>query len=298
MGLRWSEVQILSPRYRTRRRVVPRTSFVKPVSGNRPRTRRIKGIRNGMSFNLEMFLVVATAATGVVTAVYRLRHGRRDPRDRHPWLVELSRSFFPVLLIVLVFRSFLFEPFRIPSGSMLPTLEIGDFILVKKFSYGLRLPVLHYSFLDTGKPERGDVVVFRFPDDPSQNFIKRLVGLPGDHIVYRDKRLRINGAAVGFTRLKHYEGSRDEGRTYAREHLPGAEHLVLLHDGAYARNGEWTVPDGHYFVMGDNRDNSNDSRAWRFVPENHLVGRASLVWMHWDWSGRGIDFSRLGRRII
>ncbi len=253
-----------------------------------------------MSFNLEMFLVVSTAVTGVVLVLYRLLRGRRAAQSKRPWPVELSHSFFPILLIVLVFRSFLFEPFRIPSGSMLPTLEIGDFILVNKFSYGLRLPVLHRNFLDVGAPARGDVVVFRFPDDPSQNFIKRLIGLPGDRIVYRDKRLRVNGDEIKLTPFEPdaRERSQPEDRIYARERLSGAEHLILLRDGAYARSGEWEVPAGHYFVMGDNRDNSNDSRVWGFVPEDHLAGRAGLVWMHWNWSGGGIDFSRIGRRIL
>ena len=152
-----------------------------------------------MSFNLEFFLVLATALTGAVMLVYRLLRKHGSLPHKRPWVVELSHSFFPVLLIVLLFRSFAFEPFRIPSGSMLPTLESGDFILVNKFSYGLRLPLVHRKFFDWGEPRRGDVVVFRFPQDPSQNFIKRLVGLPGDRIDYRDKKLAINGSPISST---------------------------------------------------------------------------------------------------
>ncbi len=252
-----------------------------------------------MSFNLETFLVIATAVTGVILLIYKLPHRRRHPADGRPWAVEMSHSFFPILLIVLVFRSFLFEPFRIPSGSMLPTLEIGDFILVNKFAYGLRLPVLHYRFLDTGDPERGDVVVFRFPNDPSQNFIKRVIGVPGDRITYRDKRLGVNGADIefGVSEPDEKNAAAPAGATYAHERLHDAEHMILLHDGAYARDGTWEVPAGHYFVMGDNRDNSSDSRVWGFVPAGNLVGRAGLVWLHWDWSRGEADFSRIGRRI-
>ncbi len=253
-----------------------------------------------MSLNLEMFLVVSTALTGAMLLAYRLFCRRRRSDNKRPWSVEMAHSFFPILLIVLVFRTFLFEPFRIPSGSMLPTLKIGDFILVKKFSYSLRLPVLHYGLWELGKPERGDVVVFRFPDDPSQNFIKRLIGLPGDRIVYRDKNLYINGDEIELTLSDRggEEGFLQVGWTPAREHLHGAGHTILLRDGAYARNGVWEVPAGHYFVMGDNRDNSNDSRVWGFVPEGNLAGRAGLIWMHWNWDHGGIDFSRIGRRIL
>ena len=250
-----------------------------------------------MNFNLEMFLVVSTAVTGIVLLLYKLLRDRRNPTSKRPWLVDLCQSFFPVLLIVLLFRSFLFEPFRIPSGSMLPTLEIGDFILVNKFSYGLRLPFLHYKFFDTGEPKRGDVVVFRFPNDPSQNFIKRLVGLPGDRISYHNKRLVINDKEAGFV-VSESEEQRAAGQTHAHEHLDGRDHMILLHNQAYARNGTWEVPAGHYFVMGDNRDNSNDSRVWGAVPEDNLAGRSSLVWMHWNWDHGGIDFSRIGKRIL
>ena len=247
-------------------------------------------------FNLEFFLVAATVFTGLVVLAPGLWRGENKPFRRRAWLVELSRSFFPVLLIVLLFRSFLFEPFRIPSGSMLPTLQIGDFILVNKFSYGLRLPVFHTPLVNIGEPERGDVVVFRFPNDPSQNFIKRLVGLPGDHVVYHDKKLNINGDLVDRDILEEAPYSRRGGLNLVRERLDGADYAIALHGANTALGGSWRVPADSYFVMGDNRDNSNDSRVWGFVPKGNLVGRASLVWMHWSWGG-GIDLSRIGTRI-
>ncbi len=258
-----------------------------------------------MGFNLETILTLSTLVTGGVLLGYRLSRGPRKPQVKRPWPVELSHAFFPVFLIVLVFRSFFFEPFRIPSGSMLPTLEIGDFILVKKFSYGLRLPMLRLKFWETGEPGRGDVVVFRFPSDPSQNYIKRLVGLPGDYVAYEDSRLFINGdeiEAVNFDPGEgNYSASLDgsSGWSYARESLDGVEHQILLHKGAHAYfDGEWKVPDGHYFMVGDNRDNSNDSRLWGFVPQANLVGRAGWIWLHWNWNTNDFDVSRIGRKIL
>jgi len=226
-----------------------------------------------------------------------------DP-PREPLLVEYARSFFPIILIVLLIRSFLAEPFRIPSSSMMPTLLIGDFILVNKFAYGLKLPVLDAKIVPIGDPERGDVVVFRFPRDPSQDYIKRVVGLPGDRVSYRDKRLYLNGEEVATEPAGSYVGvgsGRDmTGRQLKRENLGEAGHQILIRPNAYfggADEGDWTVPPGHYFVMGDNRDNSEDSRFWGFVPERNLVGRAFLIWMNWDGRNGGIDFGRLGTVI-
>lgn len=254
---------------------------------------------------METFLSLATLVTGAVLLFYRLLHGPRKPRVKRPWPVELSHTFFPVFLIVLVFRSFFFEPFRIPSGSMLPTLEIGDFILVKKFSYGLRLPALHLKVWEIGEPQRGDVVVFRFPEDPSQNYIKRLVGLPGDRVAYKNSRLFINGDEIEATEFDPGEGNYSASLggapdwRYARENLDGNEHQILL--SRYARtyfDGEWEVPGEHYFVVGDNRDNSNDSRIWGFVPGANLVGRAGWIWLHWNWDTDSFDVSRIGRKIF
>jgi len=203
-------------------------------------------------------------------------------------LVEYSRSFFPVLLFVLIIRSFVFEPFRIPSGSMMPTLLKGDFIFVQKYAYGIRLPVTETKIIETGSPERGDVVVFRLPSDPSVNYIKRVVGLPGDEIVYERHRLVINGETIQLE--KGAEASNEEPRF--NETLGEREHDILIRNAAYSvRDGVYRVPEGHYFMMGDNRDNSKDSRFIGAIPETHLVGEAVRIWMHVD----GLQWPRWDR---
>jgi len=262
-----------------------------------------------VDFDFAAILVALTALTGGIWLLdhFVLAKRRREWRGeqaREPWPVEYSRSLFPVILIVLLVRSFLAEPFRIPSSSMMPTLLIGDFILVNKFAYGLRLPVLDTLVLPVGEPERGDVVVFRYPRDPSQDYIKRVIGLPGDEIVYRNKTLLINGQPVVAEPIGRYigeGGGRDmTGAELKRELLPGQDHEILQKSGNfYMPRGEgvWKVPEDAYFVMGDNRDNSEDSRYWGFVPEENLVGEAFLIWMNWDSLAGGVDFSRLGTVI-
>ncbi|MAL99731.1 MAG: signal peptidase I [Alteromonadaceae bacterium] len=214
-----------------------------------------------------------------------------DPDNARPYLVELSQSFFPILAVVLVLRSFLVEPFQIPSGSMLPTLEVGDFILVNKFSYGLRLPVAGTKVVDIGDPERGDVMVFKFPSDGQTNYIKRVIGLPGDQIRYRDKTLYINGEEVE----TRFVAALPPVELY-QEDLGETEHQIFLTSGKRdpRAEGEWLVPQGHYFVMGDNRDNSNDSRYWGFVPEELVVGEAFAIWMHWESLTSIPSFDRIG----
>jgi len=262
--------------------------------------------------DFSLLLVVLTLFSGLVWLLDNLffRRRRMDravqqkiQRLRDPVIIEYSKSLFPVLLIVLLFRSFLFEPFKIPSGSMIPTLLIGDFILVNKFAYGLKLPVLNTKFLSVGEPQHGDVVVFRYPVDPGVNFIKRMVGLPGDTITYRFKQLYINGEPVDTERLGAYS-SNDVKCTTPRpdamrleENLGGVKHDILLHQGTPGRDGQWVVPEGHYFVMGDNRDRSNDSREWGFVPEANLMGRAVGIWMNFDLNIGCGDFSRIGTGI-
>ena len=236
-----------------------------------------------MSINLALILTVLTVLTGVVVALNRFVWSRAENggagspgRDT---LVEYSRSFFPVLLFVLIIRSFVFEPFRIPSGSMMPTLVQGDFIFVNKWSYGLRLPVTETKILNTGSPERGDVVVFRLPSDPSVNYIKRVVGLPGDELVYERHRLTINGEEVPLD--QHPDATPQSPRFV--EMLGDREHEILITNAGYmVRDGVYKVPEGHYFVMGDNRDNSRDSRFIDAIPETHLVGEAVRIWMHMD----------------
>lgn len=205
--------------------------------------------------------------------------------------VEHAQSFFPVFLVVLLLRSFLAEPFRIPSGSMMPTLVEGDFILVNKFGYGLRWPVLNTKFIPIGNPERGDVVVFRYPRDPRIPYIKRIVGLPGDRVEYKGKVVYINGTAVPQTPVGTYQGFGSSatmtGASERREDLLGVNHAVLIVDKALERaTPDWgIVPPGHYFVLGDNRDNSQDSRFWGFVPEGNLVGQAFFIWFNLDMVG-------------
>lgn len=229
----------------------------------------------------------------------------RDRLARRPWYLEYTASFFPVILVVFVLRSFFFEPFRIPSGSMLPTLHIGDLILVNKYTYGVRLPVIHTKIVDLGSPQRGDVMVFRFPHNTSQDYIKRVVGLPGDRVEYVNRRLIINGEPVPLRKVERYfEEGRVQYYDQYIEKLGNVEHRIILNDGPgvpivpayqhthphacryWAEGVSCTVPPGHYFMMGDNRDNSEDSRFWGFVPEKNIVGRAFFIWMNFGNIGR------------
>ena len=254
-----------------------------------------------MELNLALILTSLTAISGVVVAFNHFYyHKKIEAKTLRPIagmdiLIEYSRSFFPVLLFVLIIRSFIFEPFRIPSGSMMPTLVKGDYIFVKKFEYGLRLPVLETKFIETGEPQRGDVVVFRLPADPSINYIKRVIGLPGDKIEYRRQQLFINGELV---MVENDTADALAGRAPRyRETLGDREHAVLLERiGNNSGDGSYIVPDGHYFMMGDNRDRSKDSRFIGFIPESHLVGEAVRIWMHMDgleWP----DWDRIGTKI-
>jgi signal peptidase I len=249
-----------------------------------------------LSINLALILTVLTLLTGVVVAADKFIWRRKEDSGGSPvrqTLVEYSRSFFPVLLFVLVIRSFVFEPFRIPSGSMMPTLLQGDFIFVKKYAYGLRLPVSETKVVETGAPERGDVVVFRLPSDPSVNYIKRVVGLPGDEVSYERHRLVINGEQVD---LEQHPAATPLDPRFV-EQLGARQHEILIaNSGNMDRDGVYRVPEGQYFVMGDNRDNSRDSRFIGAIPETHLVGEAVLIWMHMDglnWP----DWARIGNKI-
>jgi signal peptidase I len=240
-----------------------------------------------MDFSL--ILVILTSVAGLIWGLEVLyRRVMRSESGLEPsanLAVEYSRSFFPVLLLVLVVRSFMFEPFRIPSSSMVPTLLVGDFIFVNKFTYGLRLPVVHSKILDIGAPKRGDVMVFRLPSDPSVNYIKRLVGMPGDTVAVVKKRLYINNVLVGLERDGLYERPGRPAALRAVEQLGEARHSVLLEPMQLGREGTYVVPEGHYFMMGDNRDNSQDSRFPQvgFVPEENIVGKAVRIWMNWDF---------------
>lgn len=260
-----------------------------------------------MSIDFSALLVLLTLISGVIWAIdaWFLAPGRRaaieqekaeqSGEERVPVLVEYARSFFPVFLIVLVLRSFIVEPFRIPSASMMPTLLIGDFILVNKYEYGIRLPVINTKIIDMAEPERGDIAVFRYPRDPDTPYIKRIVGLPGDHISYQNKQLYINGKLMEQKTLDRYytEGTASamNGAVLRQEDLMGLEHRILIDPGRAGFTVDSVVPEGHYFAMGDNRDHSSDSRFWGFVPEANLVGRAFFIWMNWD---DGVNWRRLG----
>jgi len=257
-----------------------------------------------MSFALFLFLLLAITGLVWLLDKFVLRRARAK-EGKQPWWVEYSISFFPVILIVFLLRSFLVEPFKIPSGSMIPTLLIGDFILVNKFTYGIRLPVINLKVIDLNSPQRGDVMVFRYPADPSLDYIKRVVGLPGDRIEYRDKRLTVNGRLVPRRQIEDFE-SRERLQYFPRylENFGGAEHEIILEkeapgfvtrgmDFRHSENCDYnsgglvcTVPAGHYFMMGDNRDNSSDSRVWGFVPDANIVGKAFFIWLNLNELGR------------
>ncbi|GAB3685808.1 signal peptidase I [Salinisphaera aquimarina] len=257
---------------------------------------------SNVHMDFEAWLALATIITGIVWLLDKLVFApRRYDGDAPNWAIEFSRSFFPVLLAVLVLRAFVFEPFRIPSKSMVPTLLVGDFVLVNKFAYGLRAPVFHTKFVDLGEPERGDVVVFRYPPDPTKDYIKRIIGLPGDQITYSDEHLSINGKRVELADQGVYDDPDADVRDSMRkliEDLPDAQpHPVLQVVGRRGPEVSVTVPDGHYFVMGDNRDNSADSRIWGFVPEKNFVGKAFMIWMSIDFDDFGVRWARIGHML-
>jgi len=234
------------------------------------------------------------------------RKSLEDGTVRQPAWLEYTASFFPVILVVFLLRSFLFEPFRIPSGSMVPTLEIGDLILVNKYEYGIRLPVINKKVVALGQPQRGDVMVFRYPLNPAQDYIKRVVGLPGDRVEYINKQLTINGKPVPTEKIEpYYDTERMRSYPQFTERLGDTAHRLIIdesvspgmgreapgntHPGACQYSGSGVVcqvPAGHYFMMGDNRDNSEDGRFWGFVPDENIVGRAFFIWMNFGNMGR------------
>jgi signal peptidase I len=276
--------------------------------------------------NFALILFLATLVTGLVALADMLVFAKgRAAGAREPWWVEYPKSFFPVLLIVFLLRSFIAEPFKIPSSSMRPTLEVGDFILVNKFSYGIRLPIVEQKIIALSDPRRGDVMVFRYPLNPSQDFIKRVIGLPGDTVAYREKRLTVNGVPWQQKpegTYSYLEGLRFETMAQFSETVDGrvgqeANHAVAVdptmasvspgqvrafpgrENCDYNPDGSGfacKVPAGHYFVMGDNRDRSDDGRYWGFVPDDHLRGRAFFIWFNWD-DISGFAFKRVGSGI-
>lgn len=256
------------------------------------------------------FLAIATVVTGVIWGIdlcffktKRLKNSQAGQLAAEPKIVEYSRSFFPILFIVLILRSFIAEPFRIPSGSMKPTLLEGDFILVNKYIYGIRLPMFGTKVIKVQEPKRGDILVFRFPKDPSIDFIKRVIGLPGDRISYQNKVVYLNGKPLSQESL----GTSEDLDIYGQRHL--LKHFKESLDNQFTHSiyvdprreegnhDEIIVPQGSYFVMGDNRDNSEDSRSWGFVPENLILGKAFFVWMSWDGSAKDLRYKRIGHKI-
>ena len=276
-----------------------------------------------MEFNFAFFLVTVTFASGIIWLVDSLFFNKKrqqkalaeisaeeDPLNeqindnvevKKPLLVDYAQSFFPVLFFVLIIRSFIAEPFRIPSGSMFPTLLVGDFILVNKFAYGIRLPVIEKKVIDLGAPERGDVVVFRYPVNPRLDYIKRVIGVPGDHISYVNKVLRINGHIVPVEKIGVYQPPDktlpDSRVIRYHENLLGVKHDILMNTNRFSGDFDFVVPPNKYFMMGDNRDNSNDSRYWGFVPDENLRGKAFMIWMNWDSVNGGVMWNRLGKNI-
>lgn len=265
-----------------------------------------------MTFNFPLILVIAVFVSGALALIdilflapkrrkaveaYTNQVGNTNVEvierlSKVPLPMEYGRSLFPVLAIVLVLRSFLYEPFQIPSGSMNPTLIEGDFILVNKFAYGIRLPVVDLKVIDVGDPQRGDVMVFKYPEDPRINYIKRVIGVPGDIITYTsDKQIFVNGEAVPQEYVAEEPGSLGSAHIFT-ERLGEQEHLIRkVQRTRYEPTRSWQVPEGYYFTMGDNRDNSRDSRYWDdpsipselqgMVPDEYIVGKASVIWLTW-----------------
>lgn len=266
--------------------------------------------------SIELFMLLLLLVSAIAALADRLfLRAKRAAGEKEPLWVEYCKSFLPVIFAVFILRSFLVEPFKIPSGSMIPTLHVGDFILVNKFTYGIRLPVANMKIIEMNAPKRGDVMVFRYPDNPMQNFIKRVVGVPGDVIEYRNKQLSVNGVAQPLQHEGEYNyfSESQKAMLYTQQYLEkldGRSHPVLFrqerpsmmleavenfpfHENcSYTETSmRCTVPSGNYFMMGDNRDDSHDSRYWGFVPDNLIVGKAFGIWFNWD------DFKRIGSSI-
>lgn len=269
-----------------------------------------------MNFNFELILFYAVIVCGLIALfdmiflskkrqlayADKIKGMTNPPELKLPMIIDYARSFFPLLLLVFLLRSFFYEPFRIPSGSLEPTLSVGDFILVSKYQYGIRLPIIHKKIISINEPKRGDIVVFRWPPNPSINFIKRVIGLPGDHISYINKILYVNGKEIP----QEYQGIStdrdDEGHVWqVQERIEdffGIKHSIYENDSVPKYDfKDIIVPEGMYFMMGDNRDNSADSRIWGFVPEANILGKANYVWMSWNSNDHSVRWHRLGKKI-
>lgn len=269
-----------------------------------------------MNFNFELILFYAVVVTGLITLfdiIFLAKKRKKNyeklasttpnlPDMKLPIIIDYARAFFPILIIVFLLRAFLYEPFRIPSGSLEPTLSTGDFILVNKFHYGIRLPVIHTKLYSLDVPKRGDIIVFRWPPNPSIDFIKRVIGVPGDHISYIGKTLYINGEKIPQDYIKDtftYDENGDRLDVLEKEeNLLGVKHAIYqTADKPNDDLNDIIVPEGMYFAMGDNRDNSADSRYWGFVPDENIVGKANYVWMSWDSIKHNVRWKRIGTKI-
>lgn len=249
--------------------------------------------------NFALVLVILSFVSGIIYLLDVLLWAPKRKEKQEPnRIIEYSRSFFPVFILVLLLRSFLLEPFRIPSGSLEPTLLVGDFVAVNKFIYGLRLPVIEKKIFALSNPKTGDIAVFRWPPGPAFDYIKRVIGAPGDHVVYQNKVLTINGKEMKQTFLE-YTTDESSGNAVAkyRENLNGVVHDIYVRKNVPAVDFNVTVPEGQYFMMGDNRDDSADSRFWGFVADKYLRGKAFVVWMSWNGKTDSVRWSRIGRFI-
>jgi signal peptidase I len=266
-----------------------------------------------MNFDFALILVSLVILSGVLTladivffAPRRQSQEAMGETPKVPLIFEYARSFFPILLLVLCIRSFLVEPFRIPSGSLEPTLHVGDFILVNKYNYGIRLPVLNNKVIANSEPSTGQIVVFRFPPHPSIDYIKRFIGMPGDHIQYKNKVLTVNGktAPQQFVEYTTDSTTDAEGRQISWqvekriETINGISHAIYIRPDALAEDIDMIVPPNCYFAMGDNRDSSYDSRIWGCVPEQNIIGRAMYVWFSWDNMMHRVRWDRIGYKVV
>lgn len=258
-----------------------------------------------MNFNFEVILFCALVISVIITLVdifFLAPKRKKTPSKKMPLIIDYARSFLPVLLIVFSVRSFAYEPFRIPSGSLKPTLLVGDFILVNKFDYGIRLPIIHKKIFSLNEPQRGDIVVFREPPTESRDLIKRVIGIPGDRVSYKDKVLYINGNKISQT-FEKYDTDQDENVepwqvVQKEENLFNVKHDIYQIPNKRNDDFDVIVPEGKYFMMGDNRDDSADSRYWGFLPEENIIGKATHVWMSVDSIKHPVRWNRLGKKIV
>ncbi|WP_259423665.1 signal peptidase I [Coxiella burnetii] len=259
-----------------------------------------------MIFDFLNILSLLTIFAGVVWLVDILwRRIKKIPIEKGtkpPLIIDYARSFFPILLIVLIIRSFLFQPYRVPTGSLEPTIMPGDMILVNQYDYGLRVPLWNKKIVDVGEPKRGQIALFRWPVNPAATFVKRVIGVPGDRVSYQDKVFYINGKEMSQKFIKNTLEIGDDGKTWPakeyEEDLNGVKHLIILRPDRPAQNfKDLIVPKGKYLMIGDNRDDSDDTRSWGFVPARNFIGRAILIWMSWDSQKDRVRWERIGDRL-